>query len=146
MPLLNQRKQWNSFTISRAEATHLAHELAVGITGKTLVFQSSANRNWVVKLARQMYGVNIDVYAEKDVLINPGNTVEGKGEFWADSHYMTAYKAVKLAVRSHISYDAPASKPGWLYGFDANNVQQRVPVYSNNGSVSRPYRSTRDYY
>ena len=95
MPLLhpNQRK---SFTITKDTALYLAAKLA-GVNGQPekLRFQSTANRNWVAKLARQRYGVETKVFAAKDQLFNPAMTVEG-GDIhnpYSDKHYMTLYCA-----------------------------------------------------
>ena len=89
MPLLhpNQRK---SFTINKDTALYLASKLAAG---QDLAFQSTANRNWVAKLARTRYGVNTQIFVKKDILFSPSQTVEGYDLPNIGAHYMTVYVA-----------------------------------------------------
>jgi hypothetical protein len=103
MPLLHP-SQRKSFTINKDTATLLARRLA---NGENLKFQSSANRNWVAKIARTRYGVATKVRVSKDALIDPRHTVEGKDlpnlGIGTDKHYMTLY----VAERDYSVYDAP---------------------------------------
>jgi hypothetical protein len=101
VPLLHptQRK---SFTIDKPTALYYAARLA---NGERLCFQSTANRNWVAKLARTRYGVKTKVFAVKDCLIDPRLTIEGKDLPYngGNEHYMTFYVAerdyaVKLPI------------------------------------------------
>jgi len=93
----SQRK---SFTINKDTATFLASKLA---NGETLRFQSSANRNWVAKIARTRYGVATKVRASKDQLFDPSRTVDGGDLRPGNEHYMTLY----VAERDYNTYDAP---------------------------------------
>jgi hypothetical protein len=122
MPLLHP-SQRKSFTINKDTATFLASKLA---NGENLKFQSSANRNWVAKIARTRYGVATKVRVAKDVLIDPRYTVEGSDMpdrgLANDKHYMTLYVAerdyapIYLANTTRDSFGQPVKVHVGAYG------------------------------
>jgi hypothetical protein len=94
------------FTINEDQCLALAERLA---DGEDLRFQSVANRNWVAKKARTIFGVNIDVRVSKDQLFDPARTVEGSDlrksdETYENRHYMTLYVAERAYVTDLPNY------------------------------------------
>lgn len=113
----SQRKQ---FTITKGEATDLARKLAYGDL-PSLTFQSYANRNWVAKIARTQFGININSYKVSDQLLDPRYTVEGRNTpdrgIYNEKHWMTVYKAEVARVPAPVIHKPRtfnSQKPSWL--------------------------------
>lgn len=122
MPLLHP-SQRKSFTITKDTALYLASKLA---DGRKLTFQSSANRNWVAKLARTRYGVETEVYVSRNQLLDPRYTVEGQdmpdNGIYNEKHWMNVYCA-------------EATQPAFI----------KPPTQDYRTLIARPYNRREDY-